>query len=214
MFQDAEYVSISGLEHYSYCPRQCALIHAERVYDENIFTLRGNRMHERADERATRYEHGVRVERALPLWSDELGLVGVGDVVEFHQDGTVMPVEYKPGARPVTIHDDVQLCAQALCLEEMFGLDIRKGALFSGERKRRRSVEFNEDLRELTQEIILEVRRILCGTSSLPAALNDSRCPKCSLRDACMPETVVAARRIPRARIYRPATENEIGGDG
>ena len=119
MFADEDYVPISALEHYSYCPRQCALIHAEQVYDENVFTLRGNRMHERADEHSTRIENGVRMERALPLWSDNLGLVGKADIVEFEGDGTVRPVEYKPGARPVTIHDDIQVCAQALCLEEM-----------------------------------------------------------------------------------------------
>jgi CRISPR-associated exonuclease Cas4 len=144
MFKDDQYVPISALEHYSYCPRQCALIHAEQVYDENVFTLRGNRMHERADERSTRIENGIRVERALPLWSDRLGLVGVGDIVEFHDDGIVMPVEYKPGARPVTTHDNVQLCAQALCLEEMLGITVPNGALFSGERKRRRLVSFNQ----------------------------------------------------------------------
>jgi CRISPR-associated exonuclease Cas4 len=214
MFLDHEYVSISALEHYSYCPRQCALIHAERVYDENIFTLRGNKMHERADERTKRTENGARVERGLSLWSDALGLVGTADVVEFHADGSVTPVEYKPGARPVTIHDDIQLCAQALCLEEMLRVAIYEGSLFSGERRRRRAVEFTDDLRQFTREMIVEVRLTIGRGSALPPAVNDARCPNCSLRDACMPETVVAARRIPHSRIYRPATENEIGGDG
>ncbi|MDR3707406.1 MAG: CRISPR-associated protein Cas4 [Capsulimonadaceae bacterium] len=212
MFPDHEYVPISALEHYSYCPRQCALIHAERVYDENVFTLRGNRMHERADERSTRIENGVRVERALPLWSDALGLAGVADIVEFHDDGAVLPVEYKPGSRPVALHDDIQLCAQAMCLEEMLGIHVAEGALFSGERKRRRTVEFSRDLRDLTRELIEEVRAMMKNGGALPPAVSDARCENCSLREACMPETVVAARRVPRGRIYRPAVEGDVGG--
>jgi CRISPR-associated exonuclease Cas4 len=214
MFPDEQYVLISALEHYSYCPRQCALIHAECVYDENVFTLRGNRMHERADERATRRENGMRVERALPLWCDALGLTGTADVVEFRDDGSVVPVEYKPGARPVTVHDDVQLCAQALCLEEMFQISVRIGLLFSGERKRRRSVDIGDDLRDLTREMIIDVRNLRLRGARLPPALNDARCPKCSLRTACMPETVIAVHRVPPGRIFRAATEGEIGGDG
>jgi CRISPR-associated exonuclease Cas4 len=211
MFLDHEYVSISALEHFSYCPRQCALIHAERVYDENVFTLRGNRMHERADERSSRMENGVRVERALPLWCDALGLNGIADVVEFYGDGTMMPVEYKPGARPVSIHDDVQLCAQALCLESMFGVGVHEGALFSGEKKRRRVVEFNDDLRDHTRQMVVDVRRAVRSGAALPVAVNDARCRNCSLRDACLPETVVAARRVPPGRLYRAALESEIG---
>ena len=214
MFLDHEYVPISALEHYSYCPRQCALIHAEQVYDENVFTLRGNKMHERVDERSTRWEDGVRVERALPVWSDKLGLTGIADVVEFHPDGAVVPVEYKPGARPVSIHDDIQLCAQALCLEEMLGVRIENAALYSGSKRRRRVVKLSADVRRATKEIAVEVRAMLASGCALPPAVSDARCPNCSLRAACLPESVSAARRVPASRVYRVSAEAEIGGDG
>src|ERR671921_686889 len=126
MWLEEDIVLISALEHYSYCPRQCALIHVERVFDENVFTLRGRRAHERADAPNTTGENGVRIERALPLWSDELGLNGRADVVEFPADGGIVPVEYKHGPRRERKHDDLQLCAQALCLEEMLGARVER----------------------------------------------------------------------------------------
>ena len=114
-------VPISALQHYVYCPRQCALIHVEQTFDDSVFTQRGQQLHERAHEASSETVDGVRVERAVPLWSERLGLVGVADVVEF--DGPVVrPVEYKAGRRKPGRHDDVQVCAQALCLEEMLGI--------------------------------------------------------------------------------------------
>ncbi len=187
-------VLISALEHYSYCPRQCALIHVERIFDENVFTLRGRYAHERSDKPQTTLEGGVRMERALPLWSDQLGLQGRGDVVEFHPDGRIVPVEYKNGPRRERRHDDVQLCAQALCLEEMLGRAVETGAVYSLQTHRRREVVFTDDLREETKNIIAEVRAMQQSRGPLPPALNDSRCPRCSLLDACVPATVVAAR--------------------
>jgi CRISPR-associated exonuclease Cas4 len=194
MFPDDEIVLISALEHYSYCPRQCGLIHVERVFDENVFTLCGRHAHERADLPLTTMENGVRIERALPLWSDEWGLLGKGDVVEFHPDGRVSPVEYKHGARRERRHDDLQLCAQALCLEEMLGVCVAAGAIYSVQTRRRREVVFDERLRAETAECIAQVRAMLRDTGPLPPAVNDKRCPKCSLIDACVPATVVAAR--------------------
>lgn len=191
---------ISALEHYSYCPRQCALIHVERIFDENIFTLRGRRAHERADEARTTVENGVRIERGLPLWSDRLGLLGKADVVEFHRDGAVMPVEYKHGPRRERCHDDLQLCAQALCLEEMLGVAVTTGAIYSIQTKRRRTVRIDDDLREDTIAIIASVRALQNESGPLPPAWNDARCPKCSLIDACVPSTVVAAREAALAR--------------
>jgi len=187
-------VLISALEHFSYCPRQCALIHVERVFDENVFTLRGRYAHERADEASTTIENGVRMERALPLWSDRLGLQGKGDVIEFHPDGRVVPVEYKNGPRRERRHDDVQLCAQALCLEEMLGGPVETGAVYSLQTHRRRDVAFTNELREETEDIIAQVRAVQQNQGPLPPALNDSRCPRCSLLDACVPASVVAAR--------------------
>src|SRR5438045_1925823 len=110
---DDDWVMISGIEHYSYCPRQCALIHVEQVVDENLFTLRGTRAHERADEATWEMDGTTRIERALPIWSERLGITGRTDVVEFRADGSLYPVEYKHGPRKVRKHDDLQLCAQA-----------------------------------------------------------------------------------------------------
>ncbi len=193
-------VLISALEHFSYCPRQCALIHVERIFDENVFTLRGRHAHERADEPHTTLENGVRLERALPLWSDRLGLQGRGDVVEFHPDGRVIPVEYKNGPRRERRHDDVQLCAQALCLEEMLSIPVETGAVYSLQTHRRRDVPFTDELRDETLDIIAQVRAVQQSDGPLPPALNDTRCPRCSLLDACVPATVVAARH---ARLSR-----------
>jgi CRISPR-associated exonuclease Cas4 len=203
---DEDLVLISALEHYSYCPRQCALIHVERIFDENVFTLRGRRAHERADQPLTRTEgDGVRVERALPLWSDRYGIVGKADVVEFHSDGNVVPVEYKHGPRRERRHDDLQLCAQALCLEEMLGVPVHEGAIYSVQTHRRRVVRFDTLLRDETLQAVADVRALMDDTGPLPPALNDGRCPKCSLRDACVPATVVAARETRlAAQLFMP----------
>lgn len=194
MWSEEDIVLISALEHYSYCPRQCALIHVEKVFDENVFTLRGRRAHERADAPKTTWENGVRIERALPLWSDTLGLNGRADVVEFHPDGSVVPVEYKHGPRRERRHDDLQLCAQALCLEEMLDRNVENGAIYSLQTRRRRPVVFDAALRKETVDAVAAVRALGKSSSPLPPAVNDKRCPQCSLLDACVPATVVAAR--------------------
>ena len=119
-------VLLSMLEHYSYCPRQCALIHVEQTFDENLYTQRGRFLHERVDEPGGEREGEVRAERALSLWSERLGLIGKADLVEFYGE-TPYPVEFKSGKRRKWGHDDLQLCAQALCLEEMTGQPVPKG---------------------------------------------------------------------------------------
>lgn len=183
---EEELVMISALEHYSYCPRQCALIHVEQVFDENLYTLRGRRAHERADDPGSTLEDGLRVERGLPLFSERLGLIGKADVVEFGFDGTPYPVEYKHGARRQTRHDDIQLCAQAMCLEEMLGRGVPRGAIYHHSSRRRREVSFDGELRSLTGETVRAVREML-ASGSVPPPVADARCPKCSLYDACMP---------------------------
>jgi CRISPR-associated exonuclease Cas4 len=206
---DDDIVLISALEHFSYCPRQCALIHVERIFDENVFTLKGRQAHERADLPLTTTAGGVRVERALPLWSDALGLQGRADTVEFHADGRIIPVEYKHGPRRERRHDDLQLCAQALCLEEMLAIRVNEGAIYSIQTRRRREVEMTEDLRDETREAISQTRALLNGTGALPPAWNDKRCRRCSLLDACVPATVVAARqsRLTDLLYKRPSVE-------
>lgn len=201
MWSDDETVLISAIEHYSYCPRQCGLIHLEQIFDDNIFTLRGRRAHQRAHTALSRVENGVRVERALPLWSDRLGLHGVADAVEFHEDGTVYPVEYKLGARRQLRHDALQLCAQALCLEEMLGVQVTRGAIYSHDARRRREVVLDASLREETERVIAEIRAMQ-RTGVLPPAVNDRRCPDCSLIDACLPAGVLAGKAFRRHRLF------------
>lgn len=192
---------ISALEHYSYCPRQCALIHVEQVFDENLYTLRGRRVHERAHDPESALEEGVRVERGMPLFSERLGLVGKADVVEFRLDGTPYPVEYKSGPRRRSRHDDVQLCAQAVCLEEMLGCEVPCGAVYHFSSRRRREVAFNEGLRSFTEEIVRGVRQML-STATVPPPVADARCPKCSLFDACMPFALAGFEEGAESRLY------------
>lgn len=180
-----EPIPISALQHYVYCPRQCALIHVEGVWEENLFTLRGRRAHEGVDVPEGMVREGVRVEYALPLFSERLGLVGRADVVEFH-GGAPYPVEHKVGPRRARLADEVQLCAQALCLEEMLGVEVPRGALFYRASRRRREVRFTPELRALVERTVVEVRALL-ESARLPPPVHDTRCRDCSLVDACMP---------------------------
>lgn len=188
-----EVVMISALQHYSYCPRQCALIHVEQVFDENLYTLRGRRVHERADLPEPDVESGVHVERALPLFSERLGLLGKADVVEFSASGAPYPVEYKAGSARSWGHDELQLCAQALCLEEMFEAEVVEGALYRHASRSRSPIVFDAELRRRVEEATARVREIL-SRSELPPPVADARCKNCSLIDACMPFDLVEPR--------------------
>ncbi len=182
-------IPISALQHYGFCPRQVALIHVERRWNENVLTLRGRQVHEAVHEEGSRTRKGVRIECALPIWSDRLGLVGVADVVEFHRRDPPCPVEYKHGRRRDSKPDALQLCAQALCLEEMFQSRIPRGVLFYHSSRKRLVVELGEALRCETKKVI-EAVRSLFSAGRLPAPANDSRCRQCSLRDECQPHLV------------------------
>ena len=192
-WSDRDLVPISALQHHAYCPRQCALIHVEKVWDENVYTLRGRRAHERVDEAGGATRDGVRTERALPLFSDRLGLVGKADVVEFDADGTPLPVEHKVGSRSkgawARRADEVQVVAQAVCLEEMFERPVPLAALFYGKTRRRVDVEVTPERRADLERRVVEVRALL-RESRLPAPVADGRCPKCSLIETCMPDVV------------------------
>lgn len=205
---DDDLVLVSALEHWSYCPRQCALIHLEQTYDENLYTLRGNRAHRAADEPGVRAEAGVRVVRGMPIWSDRLGLIGKADVVEFH-DRTPYPVEYKAGSRRTWGHEALQLCAQAVCLEEMLGVAVPAGAIWYHGSRTRREVAFDAALRERAAEATAAVRAMLAGTR-LPPAPNDARCPKCSLFDACLPGLAASPARIRgfQGELFRVSAED------
>jgi CRISPR-associated exonuclease Cas4 len=183
---DEQLVPISALQHYEYCSRQCSLIHVEQVWDENIYTLRGGRAHERVDTPATEWRDGERREFALPIWSESLGLTGRGDVVIFEDSGRIYPVEHKIGSRKAKAADDVQLCAQALCLEEMFGCRIEVGDVYYVATRRRRSVLFTRELREHVEQLTLAVRELL-DRRIIPPPVADNRCDRCSLIETCMP---------------------------
>jgi CRISPR-associated exonuclease Cas4 len=198
-------IPVSALEHWSYCPRQCALIHQEQAFAENVHTLRGHAAHARVDEPGFEVRAGVRAERALPIWSDSLGLVGKCDVVEFLPDGTPYPVEFKHGPRRQHAHDDLQLAAQALCLEEMTGKAVPRGAIFHVSSRRRREVEIGSDLRRQVEDCAAAVRAMIVS-DRLPPPVNDARCRECSLRDICQPEAVAGRERIAtlRAELFMP----------
>lgn len=180
---------LSALQHWSYCPRQCALIHLEQAFDENVHTMRGNAAHERVDEPGFETFEGVRCERALPVWSERLGLVGKCDVVEFWPDGGIYPVEYKHGRKKLQVHDDLQLAAQAMCLEEMFGKTILKGAIYHHTSRRRREVAITSELRQHVADTVAAIRAML-ASGKLPPPANDQRCKECSLIDICQPQAM------------------------
>jgi len=183
-------VPLSALQHALYCPRQCALIHLERVWEENRLTAEGRVLHETVDQRHQQRRKGVRVVTALPLYSVQRQLTGIADVVEFHRQGggeTAYPIEYKRGRPKAHRADDVQLCAQALCLEDMTDRPVPEGALFYGETRRRQTVAFDADLRALTEQTVARVHDLLSHNGLPPPTDDRRRCRACSLVDLCRP---------------------------
>ena len=187
-------IPISALQHWSDCPRQCALIHVEQAFAENVFTARGRAAHEVVDEPRAERGGTVRIERGMPLWSDRLGLVGKGDLVEFDAQDTPYPVEYKHGPRRQHMHDDIQLAAQALCLEEMTGKAVPLGAIYHFSSRRRREVAVDGELRRKVEDATIATRRML-DAGVLPPPVNDARCRHCSLIDLCQPQAMAARQR-------------------
>jgi CRISPR-associated exonuclease Cas4 len=187
-------IPLSALQHWAYCPRQCGLIHLEQAFADNIHTARGQAVHHLVDTPGYEIKSGVRVERALPLWSDRLNLIGKADLVEFHPDGTVFPVEFKHGAKRQKLHDDLQLAAQAMCLEDMLGRPVHKGAIFHVSSHRRREVAITPELRRLVIETAEAIRAML-ASGKLPPPVNDSRCKECSLKEICQPEAIADRSR-------------------
>lgn len=189
-----EPIPISALEHYVYCPRQCALIFADGDWADNTHTVRGTRGHRRADTLASRTERGRFVLRGEPLWSEHWGLTGRADAIEVLSSGEIVPVEYKIGRR----HADaaaVQLCAEALCLEEMLSRRISHGALWHSAPRRRTPVDFDLALRARTEQTIHAVRAIV-ESACLPDVLDDARCQECQLADHCLPDVVAHEGRL------------------
>jgi CRISPR-associated exonuclease Cas4 len=190
-----ELIPLSALNHYLYCPRRAALIHVEGIFEENRHTIQGELVHEHADLPGYEVAKGVEVWRALPVWSERLGLSGKCDIVEQRADRSLCPVEYKKGKRRQFENDDAQLCAQALCLEEMFGVSVPCGAVFHAASKRRREVPFTSELRVRTEETVRQVQALLAA-ESIPAAEYRDACQECSLFEICLPKATGVGRRM------------------
>ena len=200
-------VPISAIEHFAYCPRQCALIHCDGVWSDNEHTVRGSREHRRVDSGAHRRERGRTVFRSIPLWSETLGLSGRADAVEVGADDSVCPVEYKAGVRHGTTAD-LQLCAQAMCLEEMLGVEIPHGCVWYGTPRRRTTVRFSIALRDEVRGIVAEIRSQLV-TGALPEPVDDERCNECQLLHHCLPGLSGVSPRVRRYMndiVFRCAT--------
>lgn len=206
---EQEQISISALQHWQYCPRQCGLIHLEQAFADNVHTQRGQAVHSTVDKPGAEIRQGMRVERALPIWSERLGLIGKADIVEYLPDGTPYPVEYKHGSKRKSARisrcDDVQLAAQALCLEEMTGYVVAEGAIFYASSKRRRIVLIDEELRLLVFEVASAIRQML-ASNCLPLPNFDERCKECSLKDICQPavSTTNKVKNRGRASLFDP----------
>jgi CRISPR-associated exonuclease Cas4 len=189
---------LSLLNDFVYCSRRAALKAIEGWWGENEHTVRGEIGHEHADLPGYEVAKGVKLLRALPVFSDRLGLSGRCDIVEQHADGSLCPVEYKKGKRRRFENDDAQLCAQALCLEEMFGRPVTRGAIFHAASRRRREVEFTAQLRKLTEDSIGELRKLVEAGLTPPAVFKPA-CEECSLYRICLPEITSSPGKIARA---------------
>jgi CRISPR-associated exonuclease Cas4 len=187
---------LSLLNDFLYCPRRAALKAIEGYREENEHTIRGDIAHEHADLPGYEVVKGVTLLRALPVWSERLCLSGKCDIVE-QRAGSLCPVEYKRGKRRRFNNDDAQLCAQALCLEEMFGKRIHSGAVFHAASKRRRDVEFTAELRQLTENAIAEMHHLV-ERGQVPAAVFKPACEECSLFDICLPKVTCSSDRVAR----------------
>lgn len=215
-YRDEELIALSALQHLLFCERQAALIHVERQWADNGLTVEGTQLHERVDKQkgVARAAGGIRVARAMPLRCVRLGLVGRADVVELHpaDDGVAMhghpgkwrlrPVEYKRGRPKRNRCDEVQLCAQALCLEEMFETSIASGVLFYGQTRRRVDVALDDGLRAETERAAARMHALVDGGITPPSELGP-KCQRCSLAAVCMPS-------LPRGKAASAYVEREL----
>lgn len=201
-FAEADLLQLSALQHLAFCPRQWGLVYLEHQWADNRLTAEGSVMHDRPDTPLSAMEDGVLVCRGLPLRSLALGLVGRADVVEFHpvESGGVelagrpgrwapFPVEYKRGRPKVNRCDEIQLCGQALCLEEMLAVSIPGGALFYGQTRRRMEVTFDDELRRLTSSFAARLHE-LTAVGDTPLAEYHKKCRSCSMMDICQPKAI------------------------
>ncbi len=209
MYGEDNLVMISALQHLAFCERQCALIHVEQQWAENRLTVLGELLHEKVHSAIPESRGDLRIARTLKLVSYRLGLVGQADAVEFHRsdkDATGVtlkgiegkwipfPIEYKKGKPKKGREDEIQLCAQALCLEEQLGISIYEGALFYGEKRRRHSVIFNESLRAETEDTAVRLHALV-ESGKTPPAVYGPKCDNCSLYSICNPKLASFATR-------------------
>jgi CRISPR-associated exonuclease Cas4 len=209
-----DYLAISALQHYAYCPRQFALIHIEQAWDENRFTAEGRLLHDRVDQGAAEQRRGLRYERAVSLISQDLRLIGKMDLLEIHigsngQPDCYFPVEYKRGKPKLEDWDRIQLCAQALCIEEMRNTKVLEGAIWYWEVRRRQPVEMDRELRIATLTAIEGARAVL-QSGRTPPPVNDRRCKACSLVELCRPMTFATDR----TEAYLEQMYAEVESDG
>ncbi len=192
IYSEDDLIMISALQHYAFCERQCALIHVEQIWVESGLTAEGRIMHEKVHEEDRKSRGDIRIEHGIPLRSLRLGLVGRADVVEFHRHGKSwqpFPVEYKRG-KPKADHCDlIQLCAQAICLEEMLSVSISNGAIFYGRTRRRLDVAFDDSLRRETDEAARAAHELI-ASGCTPRPVYEKKCESCSLIKECLPKTV------------------------
>ena len=190
-FAESDFLPISALQHLAFCERQWGLIHLEQLWEENRLTAEGKLLHEKVDEGPDETRDGVRTVRSLALRSFRLGLIGKSDVVEFPKepDAAPLPVEYKRGRPKIEHWDEIQLCAQALCLEEMMGVPVILGAIYYGQPRRRVDVAIGESLRAETETLVARMHELMrCGKT--PPAVYEKKCRSCSLFELCQPKTM------------------------
>jgi len=209
VYSEDQLLPISALQHLAFCERQCPLIHVEQVWAENRLTAEGRILHDKVHQSESELRSGVYAARGLRIRSLNLGLVGIADVVEFHPDGKGVPlpgrkglwlpypVEYKRGRPKPDFCDHVQLCAQAICLEEMLGIAVPAGAVFYGQPRRRQDVEFSAQLRKQVSQLADRLR-VLIEQAATPPAVWTRKCSNCSLVELCRPKTAGAGKSARR----------------
>ena len=195
MYAESDYLLLSGLQHIKFCPRQCALIHIEQVWSENFFTAEGRVQHEKVHSGLAESRRVVRTERNLKIASSALGITGCTDAVEFYADGKIVPVEYKHGEPKADSCDEVQLCAQVICLEEMLGCHIDEGALFYFKVRKRISVPITAELRAETVALAAKFHALV-ASGITPEAVFTKKCGSCSLTECCFPDSAGKGKSI------------------
>lgn len=211
MYSEDDLVALSALQHFLFCKRQCALIHLEQAWAENLFTAQGRIMHKRVHSSFRNTRTDKHTQYGMPIRSLTLGLIGKADAVERFTDGRIVPVEFKRGRPKARNMDEVQLCAQAICLEEMLGVHITEGALYYGKTRKRKQVAFTEDLRRQTAETARSLHALIAeGKTPLPVYAET--CRRCSLIEMCLPKPLGRRSGVAsyiQRQLEKPVSEGE-----